>query len=61
MSQNEVLTSLLPADKRHLIKVSSSSCNFLLTLVDDILDMAKIENGQLEISKRKFNVRETAA
>ena len=51
-------TELNPEQKEYLdtIKVSSES---LLTIINDILDFAKIEAGKLELYQTKFSLRES--
>lgn len=51
-------TELNPAQKEYLdtIKVSSES---LLTIINDILDFAKIEAGKLELYQTKFSLKES--
>lgn len=39
-------------------QIIQSSCQSLLVLIDDILNLAKIETGQLDINVQNFNVKE---
>lgn len=49
-------TDLDPAQRRHLGLVQSSA-NALLKLLNDILDLSKIEAGRLEIAVAPYNIR----
>ncbi len=40
-------------------KIINSSCHQLLSLLDDIIDIAKIETGQMDIHKGKVNINHT--
>jgi PAS domain S-box-containing protein len=45
----------LPMDKRNqFIEIINSSSNQLLNLIDDIIDLSKIEAGQIEINNKEF-------
>jgi len=46
-----------PENKKYLTIIDSSS-NHLLGVVNDILDLSKMENGKLEIESLDFNVKE---
>ncbi|USD40041.1 response regulator [Vibrio sp. SCSIO 43135] len=50
-------TSLNPIQKEHLDTVKTSS-HTLLMLINDILDLSKIESGHLEISHHPTNIRQ---
>jgi len=45
--------------KIHLEKISSSA-KYLLSLINDILDMSRIESGRVELSNEEFSVAELA-
>ena len=47
----------LPAPQQSQIKAISSSSEFLLAIVTDILDLSKIEAGQLRFEKKDFELR----
>ncbi len=48
-----------PELKDSLLKICDGSCTFLLTIIDDILDLSKTEVGHLEINATIFNLRQT--
>ncbi len=48
----------LDASHRQYLKYIIDAGNHLLELIDQILDMAKIETGSLELEKRDFNLEE---
>lgn len=45
--------------QRHHIEVMSKSGKHLLSMINDVLDIAKIEAGQLDISNESFLLKET--
>lgn len=47
---------LLDEEREEYVELINSSCNTLLHLIDDILDISKIEAGQLNIIISKINV-----
>ncbi|MCT4608510.1 MAG: ATP-binding protein [Pelagimonas sp.] len=47
----------LSDEQQHMADVMLSSGNAMLTLLNDILDISKIEAGQLEIEMRDFDLR----
>lgn len=47
----------LPPQQKEQIKAISSSSDFLLAIVTDILDLSKIEAGQLRFEKKDFELR----
>jgi PAS domain S-box-containing protein len=50
---------LLPVDTREsYIKIINSSCDQLLHIVNDIIDISKIEAGQIDLSESSFDLRE---
>lgn len=49
-------TELTP-QQRDFVATVQNSGDALLTLIDDILDISKIESGKLEIEQRAFNLR----
>jgi signal transduction histidine kinase/CheY-like chemotaxis protein len=44
--------------QKHLVEMGASSSKIMLTLVNDLLDIAKIESGKFVIEEKTFNVRE---
>ena len=46
----------LAADTRRNLKVADTSAKFLLQLINDILDISKIECGKLELESRSFDL-----
>jgi PAS domain S-box-containing protein len=49
-------SGLPEGDKKNFIHIIQNNGNVLLNLIDDIIDMAKLEAGQLSINKRVLNV-----
>ncbi|MCI0471700.1 MAG: cache domain-containing protein, partial [Candidatus Aminicenantes bacterium] len=45
-------------EQREYIAIINSSSNKLITIINDILDLSKIEAGKLDIEKTNFNLRE---
>jgi len=56
---NLVLDSKLEHDQRQYLKMAISSAEALLNIINDILDLSKIEAGQLEPEREGFNLRTT--
>ena len=48
----------LTGEQREYVDVARSSSDALMTVINDILDVAKIEAGRLEIERRDFNLHE---
>ncbi len=46
-------------EQRHQMEMVRNSANTILTLVNDILDFAKVEENKLELIQEKFHVRMT--
>ncbi|NDV61125.1 response regulator [Puniceicoccales bacterium CK1056] len=53
-----LLESELDAQQRSYLEVIRSSGEMLLTIINDILDLSKIESGKLILSDRSFNIAE---
>lgn len=51
--------STLSAEQHQQLRVIRSSGDVLLALINDILDISKIEAGQLELETRDFDLRKT--
>jgi CheY-like chemotaxis protein len=54
------LDSALTADQRECLDAVKSSADALLTIINDILDVSKIDAGKLEIEAVPFDVRRLA-
>jgi signal transduction histidine kinase/DNA-binding response OmpR family regulator/HPt (histidine-containing phosphotransfer) domain-containing protein len=48
----------LSSEQREYVDVARSSSDALMTVINDILDIAKIEAGRLEIEKREFDLHD---
>ncbi len=51
--------SKLNEEQSQLVKVINQSAETLLTILDDVLDLSKIEAGKLEINKHRFDLPAT--
>ncbi len=59
MGMLDMLTeSGVTGDQLELIKTARSSAEMLISLINDVLDMAKLEAGRIEIARRDFNAEE---
>lgn len=47
----------LTADQKKYAELMRSSCNTLLSLIKDILDLAKIESGKMLLEQTEFNLK----
>ncbi|HBO91956.1 MAG TPA: hybrid sensor histidine kinase/response regulator, partial [Gammaproteobacteria bacterium] len=48
----------LDAVQRHYVDIARRSGRTLLDLINDVLDLSKIESGKLELEKKPFSLRE---
>ncbi|MBI4534576.1 MAG: response regulator [Candidatus Melainabacteria bacterium] len=54
-----LLDTKLSAEQRDYVVAAKKSADALLTVINDILDLSKIEAGKLELNDSAFNVRDT--
>ncbi len=54
-SQMLVYDNLTTKKRKHYINMVQEGCNSLTNLIDDIVDFATIESGQVKIEKKDFN------
>lgn len=52
-----LLDTKLQPDQRDFVETIRNSSDTLLTIINDILDFAKIESGKLELEEQPFNLR----
>ncbi len=52
-----LLDTKLDLDQRDFVETIRNSSDSLLTIINDILDFAKIESGKLELEEQPFNLR----
>ncbi|MEO8890903.1 MAG: response regulator [Coleofasciculaceae cyanobacterium] len=52
-----LLNTPLNSQQRDFVETTQSSSDALLMLINDILDLSKIESGKLELEKHSFNLR----
>ena len=58
MTELALETDLSP-DQREYLQMVSSSANTLLTVINDILDLSKIEAGRLMLERTEFSLRDS--
>ena len=58
MSLDLSLRNSVPAEVKSLIETASSSAHSLLTIINDILDVAKLESGKLTLKQESFSLSE---
>lgn len=54
-----VLDSDLPPEQKDYIRIANSSGQTLLSLLNSLLDLSKVEAGKMELENIDFNLRET--
>lgn len=54
-----LLETDLTAEQRHYVEVAQTSGRTLLALIDDILDLSKIEAGKIALDNREFSLNQT--
>lgn len=54
---NVLQNTALDREQLDLVNIVKSSCNNLSSIVDDLLDISKIEAGRLEIKNKRFDFR----
>ncbi|MFT6415873.1 MAG: signal transduction histidine kinase/CheY-like chemotaxis protein [Dokdonia sp.] len=54
---NVLKNTALDREQLDLVNIVKSSCNNLTSIVDDLLDISKIEAGHLEIKNKRFDFR----
>jgi len=54
-----LLETELTEEQRHFARVAQDSGRSLLSLIDDILDLSKIESGKIVLERRSFDLRDT--
>lgn len=52
MAINNQLQEIVGQEHIQWIKISNSSCNFLLAILDDIFDLSKLQLGQFNLQKQ---------
>lgn len=57
---DELLASLQPSRERDVLKVVRRNASRLLRMIDDLLDLARLEAGGLRLQVRQFDLTETA-
>jgi hypothetical protein len=55
---NLLAETRLTDEQREYVDVARSSSDALMTVINDVLDIAKIEAGRLEIEQREFDLRD---
>ena len=56
-----VRLSALPAEEKEYLELARSSADSLLSLLNDILDLSKIEAGRLDLAPMAFSIRRSVA
>ncbi len=55
------LTGPLNLEQKKQLKMVKGSSHHLLNLINDVLDISKIEAGEMEVSKEEFSIRQVIA
>ena len=55
----QLAQSQLDADQRYFVDIMCSASSTLLSIINDVLDISKIESGKLSIETTPFNLNET--
>ena len=55
------LASELTADQREFLELVKSSADALLTIINDVLDVSKIDSGKFSLDPIEFNLRDSLA
>jgi signal transduction histidine kinase/CheY-like chemotaxis protein len=53
-----MLETNIDSKQRNYLEAIKSSCENLLTIINDVLDLSKLEAGKMELEKLPFNVKE---
>lgn len=56
---DQLAQSQLDADQRYLVDIMRSASSTLLSIINDVLDISKIESGKFSIETTPFNLNET--
>ena len=56
---NLICSSELSADQKRYTQTAYSSAQTLLAVLDEILDLSKLESGKLELEHARFDIRQT--
>jgi len=58
LTVNSNLENLVGENCKKLLQISKSSCNFLLTTIDDVFDLSKMELNQFSLKNEWFYLEE---
>lgn len=54
-----LLDTKLDCEQLEYTKIAQASGSALISLINDVLDMAKVESGHMELEIREFSIRDT--